>query len=160
MKEKLVIGIIRTSYGIKGELKVKSLSGETAHFLALKYIYLKKKEVFCRFHVEKIRIKSNTIFLKLEGIDTPEKGRELNGSKIWVDRENACPLEDNEYYYGDLTQCDVFKENIHIGKVKNVIETGTVFLLEVQSPHDKTIMIPLSDEYIDDIYIQISRIII
>ena len=43
MKEKLVIGIIRTSYGIKGELKVKSLSGETAHFLALKYIYLKKK---------------------------------------------------------------------------------------------------------------------
>lgn len=160
MKDKLVIGIIQTSFGVNGEVKVKSLSGETEHFFTLKNIYLKKKGVFYQFRVEKIRVVSDTIILKLEGIDTPEQGKELSRRKIWVPRENACPLEDDEYYYGDLFQCDVIKNNQKIGKVKSVFEAGIDFMLEVECLNGKTFMLPFADEYIDDVDIKNNIIIV
>lgn len=160
MKDKLIIGIIQTSYGVNGEVKVKSLSGETEHFNKLKSIYLKKKGVFYRFYVEHIRVVSGKILLKLEGINTPEQGKELCRSKIWVTRENACPLEDDEYYYGDLCQCDVVKNNIIIGNVRSVFQAGIDFILEVECPNKKNLMLPFADEYIDDVDIKNSKIIV
>ena len=151
MKDKLAIGIIRTSYGIHGEIKVTSLSGETEHFLKLKDIYLLKKGIYYRFHIEKMRITSNTILLKLEGINTPEKAKELNGLKIWVERDDAAPLQDNEYYFGDLSECKVFKDNKCIGEVRSIFESGNVFMLEVQCIDGELLVIPFRDEYIDQV---------
>ncbi|MBN2443501.1 MAG: 16S rRNA processing protein RimM [Spirochaetales bacterium] len=154
MNQKLAIGIIRTSFGVHGELKVKSLSGETDHFLELSHISIEKNGQLHEYRIEGIKIKSDVILLKLEGIDTPEKGKEFNGCKIWVDREKACPLEDDEYYYGDLTHCEVFKANIRIGKVMNVFESGSDFMLELRSTNGKQLILPLRDEYIEDIDIK------
>ena len=49
----IAIGFVRTSYGVKGDIKVSSYSGETAHFLQLKEVFLKKGSVQKRFGVEK-----------------------------------------------------------------------------------------------------------
>jgi 16S rRNA processing protein RimM len=160
LKDKLVIGIIQTSYGINGEVKVKSLSGETDHFHKLETIYLKKKGIFYHFRVEKIRVVSGVILLKLEGINNPEQGRELSRSKIWVKRESACPLDENEYYFGDLFQCDVVKSNIKIGKVKSVFETGIDAMLEVECLNGKTLVLPFADEYIEDVDIKNNKIVV
>jgi 16S rRNA processing protein RimM len=154
LNKKLAIGIIRTSFGVHGELKVKSLSGETEHFNTLSQVFIEKDGQLREFRIEGIKIKSDTILLKFDGIDTPEKGRELNGCKIWVDRENACPLEDDEYYYGDLINCEVFRNDIRIGKVMNVFESGSDFMLEVRSTKGKQLILPLRDEYIEDIDIK------
>jgi 16S rRNA processing protein RimM len=160
LKDKLVVGIIQTSYGIYGEVKVKSLSGETEHFYTLETIYLKKKGVFYQFRVENIRVVSDTIILKLEGINTPEQGKELSRCKIWVHRENACPLKEDEYYYGDLFQCDVIKNNKIIGKVSSVFEAGIDFILEVECQNKKTLMLPFADEYIGDVDIKSNKIMV
>ena len=51
----IAIGFVRTSYGVKGDIKVSSYSGETAHFLPLKEVFLKKGNVQKRFAVERVQ---------------------------------------------------------------------------------------------------------
>ena len=41
----IAIGFVRTAYGVKGDIKVSSYSGETAHFFQLKEVFLKKGSV-------------------------------------------------------------------------------------------------------------------
>ncbi|MGC9313709.1 MAG: ribosome maturation factor RimM, partial [Sediminispirochaetaceae bacterium] len=43
--ERLVVGIVRTSHGIKGYVKVMSLSGEQRHFLNMKEVHLLKDNI-------------------------------------------------------------------------------------------------------------------
>lgn len=160
MKKKLVIGIIQTSFGVNGEVRVKSLSGETDHFKRLKIIYLENKGMSCQFRVEKIRIKADKIYLKLEGIDTPEQGKALCLSEIWVNREEACELDDDEFYYGDLFECEVIKEALIIGKVRNIFEAGNTIMLEVEDNNGKAVMIPFIDSYIENIDINNNKIIL
>ncbi|MBN2532936.1 MAG: 16S rRNA processing protein RimM [Spirochaetales bacterium] len=160
MKDKLVIGIIQTSYGVNGEVKVKSLSGETEHFHKLEIIYLKKRGVFYQFRVEERRVVSGSVILKLEGVNTPEQGKELSRCEIWVARENASILKEDEYYYGDLFQCDVMKESIKLGKVKSIFEAGVDFILEIECLDKKTFMLPFADDYIDDVDIKNNKIIV
>jgi 16S rRNA processing protein RimM len=160
LKQKLIIGIIRTSHGINGELKVKSLSGETEHFKKLKDIYTNKKGTLIRFQVEKIRILQDTIVLKLNGIDSPEQGKEYCGSEIWVDRAYACPLENGEYYYGDMLDSTVIRDNTNIGKVISIFESGTTHILEISDAESRTIMIPFTVEYISEVNIEEGKIVL
>lgn len=158
MKKRLVIGIIRTSHGVKGELKVKSLSGESGHFLKLKEINLKKENIYYQFKVERIRENAGNVLLKLEGVDTPEEGKKLIGSEIWVDRDKACPLNDGEYYYADLCECVVIKEDEKIGYVRSIFETSKQDILEVVDLNRKILIIPFTEEYIGEVNIEDQKI--
>ena len=158
MKKRLVVGIIRTSHGVKGELKVKSFSGETNHFLKLKEINLKKENVYYQFKVERIREIAGDVLLKLRGIDTPEEGKKYIGSEIWVERSKACPLSDGEYYYADLCQCVVIEEAKEIGHVRSILETSKQDILEVIDLNGKTRMIPFSEEYVGEVNIKDQKI--
>ena len=95
--DRLAIGLIRTSHGLKGNLKVKSLSGEVDHFFRIKKVYILKKERFIPFTVQSVRKLSSCILMKLEGIDTPEVARDYRGLEIWASRQDACPLKEGEY---------------------------------------------------------------
>ena len=131
--EKLVIGIIRTSHGLKGYLKVKTLSGETGHFKHLKEVFLMKNGIEKIFKVESVLESGNQLLIKLKGIDTPEEGKKYSNCEILVLRKFASHLEKNEYYAADLCKCDLIKKKTNYGKVKSIINGTANDLLEIES---------------------------
>lgn len=146
---KIAIGIIRTSFGLKGEVKVKSFSGETEHFLNLPVVHLKVSEVrFLYFKVEEVKEYKGSIILKLEGIDTPEQGKRLAGKEIWVERQYAAPREEDEYYHADLCGCTVFLAARKIGRIKAVVEGHIYELLEVSLETGGTCLVPFTEMYV------------
>jgi 16S rRNA processing protein RimM len=152
---KIAIGLIRTSFGIKGELKVKSLSGEYEHFIVLKEIDLKVKDGrFLHYQVEYCKQQKDTLVMKLKGIDNPEVGKQLNGSEIWVERKFAAPLEEDEYYHADLCGCVVYLDNKQIGTVKAIAEGHAYELVEVLLSGGKTLIVPFTGEYIGAVDIE------
>ncbi|MBN1697796.1 MAG: 16S rRNA processing protein RimM [Spirochaetales bacterium] len=157
--ERLAAGIILTSFGLHGELKVKSLSGETDHFFRMKEVFIKQGENSLRFQVEGIRKKSGDIvILKLCGIDTPEDGKRYRGRELWVSREYACPVYEDEYYYGDLCTCTVIHNDREIGKVISVFETGLSHVLEVADINGVIVHIPFTNRVVGEVNIRENKI--
>jgi 16S rRNA processing protein RimM len=165
---KLAIGLIRTSYGLKGELKVKSLSGEIGHFMKLKEICLKGRRLppgkqqedrLPLYKVEYVRKHRDSILIKLAGIDTPEQGKSLSGYEIWVDRQYANPKDEDEYYHADLRYCTVLLDNREFGKIKSIIEGPQYELLEVQSRAGKTVLIPFTEEYVGTVDVEQKQVL-
>ena len=75
----LAVGRVQTSHGLKGYLKVRSLSGEIEHFLRLKSVHLGFSGVLTPFRVEDVRRGVGTVLLKLAGIDTRETAAGYRG---------------------------------------------------------------------------------
>jgi len=157
--DRIAIGIIRTSFGVKGELKVKSFSGEVKHFLSLKKVFLKDKgNRFLLKKVEYVRSAKDDIIIKLEGIDSPEVGKTFSGTEIWVSRAEASPLEPDEYYLADLCRCTAYIGVEKIGVVRSLIEGSSSDLLEIVRENGQTLIVPFLDEYVDQVNIEENKV--
>jgi 16S rRNA processing protein RimM len=108
---------IGAPFGLDGRFKVESLSGETAHILALKTVRVvpgtnpSKKAagtISAEYAVEAAY--ENPLSLKLKGIDSPEAAKALKGAEIVVPRAEAAPLEPGEFYIEDLKGLEVYEE--------------------------------------------------
>ncbi|MBU8914408.1 MAG: ribosome maturation factor RimM [Spirochaetales bacterium] len=151
MKDELIIGRVRSAFGTVGEIKVESLSGETAHFTALRVVDLRRGFGSEIFRVESVRTTHRAILMKLEGVDTPEGAAALRGAEIVVRRTDAAPLEPGEYYYGDLEGLIVTFNGEAIGRIKAVLESGAHPLLEVTLVDGGSVLIPFADQFFGEV---------
>ena len=74
--------------------------------------------------------------LKFRGIDNINDIEKYRGCSLWVAREDAVPLEEDEYYIGDLIGMQVFTEDGNaFGTLKDVMEKGAndVYILETEA---------------------------
>ncbi|WP_028973597.1 ribosome maturation factor RimM [Spirochaeta cellobiosiphila] len=130
--EKLAIGVIRTSHGIKGFMKVRSFSGETEHFNSIDTCEIRNKWETKFMEIETSKSNGNDILIKFVGVDSPEEARKYSNWEIWVDREYAVPLDDDEFYLSDVIGFSIICNDRMIGKAKAFIEGGSSDLLEVE----------------------------
>ncbi|MDR1747514.1 MAG: ribosome maturation factor RimM [Spirochaetaceae bacterium] len=158
--EKLVAGFIRSPFGVNGKVKVESSSGETSHFLELKEIFVRKDGIEKRFALESAEVNGiGCLIMKLDGIDSPEEMKKYSGWEVLVPRENACPLDRDEYYITDLCRCSLVygKPPVTVGRITGVIEGGAGELLEVALEDDpdqetpsggRKVFVPFRKEFI------------
>ena len=160
MKDKIAIGKILTSHGIKGFVKVKSLSGESEHFKNLKEIIIMENDLSVCLHLEDVKIANKFILIKFSGINTPEKAKELRNHIIWTDIKHACELKNDEYYYKDIYHCDVYKNGDIIGKVKSIFEGANSDNLEIMMNNNKIVVVPFINEFVGEVNIREKKIFI
>lgn len=149
----IAIGKIRTSHGIKGQLKVLSFSGQTEHFLKLKEFVLRKDGKERVLPVESIKAAGSMILVKLRGVDNPEIGKTYSGWEIWTSRKFAAPLRSGEYYIKDLNGCNIVNNGKVFGKIAGISENSINDLLEVKTDSG-IFIIPFKEEYIGDVDIK------
>ncbi len=157
----LAIGKIRTSFGLKGFVKVISFSGENSHFYNLQEVILENGRIREKKKIENVSLHGNDLIIKFEGIKTPEEARKYINWEIWVPREKACALGEGEYYisdlYGSALISSAEKGSVIYGKVKSVIyDYGLTDLLEIESTETgekekKTFLIPFINKFIGKI---------
>src|SRR5208283_930687 len=147
----LAVGLIASTHGIGGELKVRSLSGQIGHLLALRSVLLRKGHVEKPVVLEWVRRQDPGVIVKVAGLDTPERARSLVGSEIWVPRTAAAPLDADEYYAADLCRCSLWFGEEEVGGVRSVWEGGPAQLLEIVGREGKTWLVPFSEHFIGDV---------
>ncbi len=137
--EHFVIGILQAPYGLKGELKVRSLSGEADHFLclvgqsvAVRVVTNGVPGALILRAVEAVREVQPHLLMKFVGFDTPEKARLLTGGELLVPRDQASPLADGEYYVADLVACNLVFRGAVLGVIKSVWDNGASEMLEIR----------------------------
>ncbi|EEF84522.1 ribosome maturation factor RimM [Borreliella spielmanii] len=148
-----VKGVILSSYGVNGYARIKSISNNFCDFINLKNnkVLLKKSNGFAiEVKVVDVNIKSNSLFLKFEGINTPELVKPLIGFELWVDDSLASSLKEGEYYLGKLIGYTVVNDNRKLGEVVAFFEYLNNVFLEVKVGI-KFFFIPFLSIYIGDI---------
>ncbi len=128
-------GVILSSYGVNGYARIKSISNNFCDFINLKNnnVLLKKSNGFAiEVKVIDVNIKSNSLFLKFEGIDAPESVKPLIGFELWVDDSLASSLKEGEYYLGKLIGYTIVNDNRKLGEVVAFFEYLNNVFLEVK----------------------------
>jgi 16S rRNA processing protein RimM len=147
-----VLGKIGAPRGIKGDLRVKSYSGEFGHIMALKVAELRGEGRILRLKVARANEYPDCSTMAFEGYSTPEAARALTGLEIYGDRGSAAPLSDNEWYVADLEGLALRdKEGKELGKVVAFLDGGADPLLEALLPDGRRCLLPFRKEFVGEV---------
>lgn len=157
MKELMCVGQITKPHGVRGEVKVFSLTDSLERFKSLKRAYIDGKEI----KITSVKLQSDRAILKIEGIDTMDEADNYRNKYIEVKREDAIKLPKDSFYIADLIDCQVYDtEGESLGKVYDVIETGSNDVYWVKDENNKEVLIPALKSIVEEVNIKDSKIII
>ena len=152
MQKRLEVGQIVNTFGIKGELKVTPFTDDINRFDDLEKVYVKTRREEKLYKVEGVRYHKNMVLLKLEGIENPEQGELLKNSYLEIDRADAIPLEEGQYFIVDLIGLDVYTdEGKLLGKVEDIYNTGANDIYVVKDELGKQVLLPGIKEVIKEV---------
>jgi 16S rRNA processing protein RimM len=152
--QRLAVGLITAAHGLGGSVKIKSFSGESAHLLRLKLLYVRRGEEFLPFEVESVEASGTRVVMKLAGIDSPEAAARYRGCELWVERGDACALGQGEYYLADLCRCRVCRGPEELGRIVGVWEGGCYELLEVEDGRGRRFLLPFVEAFVGRVDVQ------
>ena len=140
----VVIGKAVKPFGVKGEIKI--------------HVYTESFDVFERsavlffdnapLKVLKTRVHGGAILASLEGVDTPERARELVGALVRTEEDNPPPKEEDEYYWTELIGMNVSTtDGRSLGEITRITPTGAHDVLHVEGPFGE-VLLPFIDEVV------------
>lgn len=152
MERLLRVGVITTTHGLKGEVKVYPTTDGPERFLELDEVILKTGNTEKPLQIERVRFFKNLVIVKFKGLDRIEDVETLRQAELYVTRENAAPLNEGEYYIGDLIDMRVFLESGEdFGVIKDVIQTGANDVYVVQTEKYGEVLIPAIPHCVTDV---------
>lgn len=158
MEDKLKVGVITTTHGVRGEVKVYPTTEGPERFLDLEYVLLDTGRELRRLEISGVKFYKNLAILKFKGIDNINDIEKYKGKDLWVLREDAQELREDEYYIGDLIGMDVFLEDeSHFGILKDVMETGANDVYIVTKDDGQEVLLPAIYDCILDVDVEKNR---
>ena len=152
MEDLLKVGVITTTHGVRGEVKVFPTTDDAERFLDIEYVLLDTGKELRRLNIKNVKFFKNLAILKFEGIDNINDIERYKGRDLWIPREEAQELGEDEYYVGDLIGMDVLLENGEkFGVLRDVRETGAHDVYVVEQVNGDEILLPAIHECILDV---------
>ena len=160
-QEFIVIGKVVSAQGNKGEVNVLPLTDSIDRFNNLDNVFLRNKNSQTILNVEKIRIRKNMVILKLKDIENIQEAKMIVGSILEVERKNAVKLSKDTYFTFEIIGLEVYTENnIFLGKVENIISTGSNDVYVVKRKDKEELFIPAIHDVVKNINLEKKRITI
>ena len=150
MEQFLQVGVISSTHGLRGEVKVFPTTDDAARFQTLKEVILDTGKEKLDLEIQSVRFFKQFVIVKFKGIDDINDIEKYKGKSLFVARENAVELEEDEYYIGDLIGMDVYTDESEerFGVLKDVMETGANEVYIVQSERYGEVLLPAIHECI------------
>ena len=155
MEDYFKIGIITSSHGVRGEMKVFPTTDDTRRFKKCREVYVEDKTGLIMYEVESARVSPDKVLLKLKGIDTPEEAVKLRQRGIFVDREHAVKLSKDEYFIADLIGLEVRNEDgDRIGVIEEVLPTGANDVYQIAMDDGRELLLPAIKDCILEVNVE------
>ncbi len=154
MEQFLQVGVISSTHGIRGEVKVFPTTDDPMRFKKLKKVFLDTGRERLEFEVQSVRFFKQFAIVKFKGIDNINDIEKYKGKGLFVPREEAVPLDEDEYYIADLIGMEVFTEDGRFGVVKDVMETGANEVYIIESDEHGEVLIPAIRQCVLDVNVE------
>lgn len=155
----LRVGVITTTHGVRGEVKVFPTTDDMKRFKKLKTVYLDLGRELLPVTIEGVKFFKQMVILKFKEIDDCDKAALYRNKDILIDREDAMPLAENEFYICDLIGLSVVTDEGNIlGTLSEVLQTGANDVFEVTLPNKETVLIPYIDDCVKEISLEEGKV--
>ena len=157
----LEIGQIVNTFGIKGFVKVNPWVNDVTRFDNLKKVYIKIRKELKELEIEEVKYHKNQVLLKFKGVETVEQAEMLRNAILEIDRKDAIPLEEGEYFIADLLESEVYTDDGEkLGILEDIFNTGSNDIYVVKNELGKSILLPRIKDVFKEIDVENKKIIV
>ena len=153
MEQMLRVGVITSTHGVRGEVKVFPTTDDAKRFKNLKQVILDGKEPL-ELSIEQVKFFKNMVILKFRGYDSINDVETWRQRDLMITRDQAVELKENEYFITDLIGLSVADDKgLELGTVKDVLVTGANDVYVVELKNGKELLLPA----IGDCILEVNR---
>lgn len=146
MEDLFQVGVISTTHGIRGEVKVFPTTDDAKRFKKLKKVFLDTGREQMELEIEQVKFFKNMVILKFRDIDDINQVEKYKGKSLLVTREQAVKCDKDEYFIADLIGLEVTAEEKILGKVADVLQTGANDVYVIQVAEDSPFISRVPDK--------------
>lgn len=159
--DQIKIGVLVNTHGLKGEVKVKPTTQfPDIRFQKGKVIHVQFERELIEVKIKQVRDQKDMLLVTFEGYDHINLVEKWKGSTLSIDKSNVHELDEDEAYFFELLDCDVYDgSNTYLGKVSEVIETGANAVLRV-TLDGKDVLIPYVEAFVKELQKEEKRIVV
>jgi 16S rRNA processing protein RimM len=132
--ERIVMGKLGSTYGIRGWLKVFSYTDNAESIFDYSPWYLNQKGEWVEYKVESWKRHGQGYVCKLAGLDVREDAQLMTNFEIAIDPASLPELSEDEFYWRELFGMQVFTtKGYNLGEVTDLLETGSNDVLVIKA---------------------------
>nr|WP_024835975.1 ribosome maturation factor RimM [Clostridium sp. 12(A)] len=147
MENLLRVGVISSTHGVKGEVKVFPTTDDPARFKSLKKVMLDAGREHMDLEIQGVKFFKNMVILKFKGFDSIDEIEKYKGKDLLISRDQAVKLGPDENFIIDLIGLRVVTEDgAEFGTLTDVIKTGANDVYEVRTGEGKDVLLPAIKE--------------
>lgn len=150
-REWATVGKIVGPFGLRGEVKVRSLSDVPERFGQLAAAYVTPD--YRRYAIKSVRpYKGDMLLLKLSGINDANAAETLRDCDLCIPLDELAELPADSYYQHDILGLQVMTlAGRELGPIEDIIVTGSNDVYVVKTPEGRQLLIPALKEIIKQI---------
>ena len=161
MEQLLQVGVISSTHGVRGEVKVYPTTDDVNRCKKLKKVILDTGREQLELELQGVKFFKQMVILKFKGIDNINDIEKYKGKSLYVTREHAVKLKKDEYFIADLIDMKVFLEDgTAFGTLTDVMKTGANDVYCIQTEKYGEVLIPAIGECIMQVDIEERRMTI
>ena len=161
MEDMLQVGVITQTHGVRGEVKVFPTTDDVNRFKKLKQVILDTGKETMPLEIQSVKFFKQFVILKVKGIDNINDIEKYKRCSLYVTREHAVALEEDEYFIADMIGMEVCTEDGNIfGTLKDVIETGANDVYVIENAEHGEVLVPAIKECIRSVDIEKGQMMI
>lgn len=155
MEQMFQVGVISSTHGVRGEVKVYPTTDDVKRFKKLKEVILDTGREQKLLEIETVKFFKQFVILKFKGIDSINDIEKYKGKSLLVDRAHAVKLKKDEYFIADMIGMRVITEDEkEFGILKDVIETGANDVYIIDTKEHGEVLVPAIKQCILDVDIE------
>ncbi len=155
MEDLLQVGVITSTHGVRGEVKVFPTTDDVRRFKRLKEAILDTGKEQMKVEIEGVKFFKQFAILKFKGFDNMNDVERFRQKSLYVTRKNAVRLNRNEYFVADLIDINVYDENEQeLGVLTDVITTGANDVYEIKMKDGRDLLLPAIKQCILDVDVE------
>lgn len=155
MEELLQVGVITSTHGVRGEVKVFPTTDDAARFKQLKHVLLDTGREMKPLEIQGVKFFKQFVILKFKGIDNINDIERYKRCPLLVERKDAVKLKEDEYFIADMIGIQVETEDGEVfGTLKDVMETGANDVYVIDTEEHGEVLVPAIKECILDVDVE------
>lgn len=143
MEQLFQVGVISSTHGIRGEVKVFPTTDDAERFKKLEQVILDTGKEHMVLEVQGVKFFKKFVILKFKGIDNINEIEKYKGKPLLIERKDAVKLQKDEYFIVDMIGMRVeTEEDKEFGTLTDVMQTGANDVYVIEMKDGKEVLVP------------------
>lgn len=143
MEDLLRVGVITSTHGIAGEVKVYPTTDDMNRFKKLKKVFVDCGREQLELNISSVKFFKNMVILKFKEFHNINEVEKLIKKDLLITREQAVPLSEDENFICDLIGLTTITEDgQELGTLSDVIQTGANDVYVISLKDGREVLIP------------------